>query len=73
MCEMASLSLNRPLGLQKIYCTQGWNVVYKLEKVSVIFSEIFQAIYKQIAIKITELIFCEHLRTHFIRILSHCS
>jgi hypothetical protein len=43
-----------------------------LEKLSVIFSEIFQAIYKQIAIKITELKFCEQLRTHFILILSHC-
>jgi hypothetical protein len=32
MMEMTSLSLNRPLGLQKLYCTKGWNVAYILEK-----------------------------------------
>jgi len=37
MLEMTSLSLNRPLGLQKIYGTQGWNVVYKLENVKCYF------------------------------------
>jgi hypothetical protein len=37
MFEMTSLRLNRPLGLQKIYCTQGWNVVYKLKNVKCYF------------------------------------
>ena len=44
-----------------------------LKKLSVIFSELFQATYNQMAIRIAELKFCEQMRTHFIRILSHCS
>jgi len=66
---MTILSLNRPLGLQKIYCVQAGMWFIKLKNLSVIFSEIFQAIYKQIAIRITELKFCEQLRTH----KSYCS
>jgi len=37
MFEVTILSLNRPLDLQKIYCIQDWNVVYKLEKVKCYF------------------------------------
>jgi len=37
MFEMTILSLNGPLGLQNIYCKQGWNVIYKLEKVKCYF------------------------------------
>lgn len=40
MFGMTSLSLNKPLGLQQIYCTHGWNVVYKLEKVKCYFLRI---------------------------------